>query len=203
MAISLAVYINTFDIGNIVWWAALLTIAGMVLTYYFTHIGHKPPEYYDAELTKSEKGSIWEGTLYALVLIGMAGIVSNKMLGQNIFLAIPGFAIPTTVTELSLGDQATFSVLMAIAEEQFFRSALTNALIEYGPGGNFVGILGSGFIGAVFHWARYGAHLPIMMFVWMSFSVISWVAVKYQRVSPCMLAHAIHNWIVVMGPSLW
>jgi hypothetical protein len=102
-----------------------------------------------------------------------------------------GFAAGA-VTQLSAIDRKLFGVLMAVAEEQFFRGFLTSFFVSKTNG--MIGCVMSAGVFGIFHLAVYGTAFSALTYVFLAGLVLSFVAQKTGMLSPVMVAHVINNW---------
>jgi membrane protease YdiL (CAAX protease family) len=109
-------------------------------------------------------------------------------------------AIPVVVRvvpmELTGMDAALYAVLMAIAEENFFRGAITNFLLTITSPA--FAILGSAMIFTAYHIAVYRTSLEAFIYVFVGGAVLAWVAQRTGRLSPAICAHIINNLLATL-----
>jgi membrane protease YdiL (CAAX protease family) len=55
---------------------------------------------------------------------------------------------------------------------------------------------------SVMHFARYGAEAGSLIYVSLLGLGLSWISVRTQRVSPCVISHCINNLVAVLGQGL-
>jgi len=188
--IVIAVYLNTFKIGDIALFAGFLAMAGWFLSRSMNRHGDEHDEGYDDEWDEDEAMTVLEGTVLALMGIGLGAVFSTVITGHNAF-----FAIPASIATLDITQRKMYGVMMAISEEQFFRVWGTEFFVSR-LDHRGLGIMASGIFGSVMHWARYGVEWSVMSFIFLSFGTLAWVAVKTRRASPTILAHVLHNFWV-------
>ena len=176
LASMLVVYFSTWEQSTIAIYPGFLLVVGVVMG-----IALRSRFQVDEDIDEAEGRSIAYWTFIALIGVGLAGVVSSFTLMQ----------LPAEVTALSVIDQKIYAALMAIAEEAFFRGFICNLfLIKFGEAGaTFAG----GAVGSIYHLARYGASTEAILFIFMAFSVLSFVSVRSGRISPAMTAHLVHN----------
>lgn len=108
---------------------------------------------------------------------------------ENLFLPI----VPAQILALSLPMTALmFTVLMAIAETQFFQGELFVILSQHTKSFAIALILTS-VIGVVYHLNVYGTDPSALMYVFIGFTMLTWASWKTRRVLPAMLAHLTNN----------
>jgi membrane protease YdiL (CAAX protease family) len=82
------------------------------------------------------------------------------------------------------------SLLIAIAEEQFFRGFITNLLtVKTG----FFGVILSGIFFSVYHLAVYGTSYSSLFIVMGGGIILAYAAYKTRRVSTVMAPHLLNN----------
>jgi len=174
MAALVAVYMATFELGLLILFPVILLTTGIALQIYFTRKVQA-----DDSLDLQETGQILFYTVVCLAVIA----------ATSFFVA----ALPQVVPKMQLTgfDTVLFGVLMAVAEEQFFRGAVTSFLLNYTV--PVLAVLGSAAIFTVYHLAVYGTNLSAMVYVFAGGTVLAWVAYRTQRLSPSMTAHVINN----------
>jgi membrane protease YdiL (CAAX protease family) len=118
------------------------------------------------------------------ILLGSASLLV-------IGLVAPQIELPFLANvELSLTQSTLYSVLIAIAEEQFFRGFLANYLAKQSM---LLGIFGSAAIFTVFHLAVYGADISTMFYVMSAGLLLAYVGIRSGRLSVPMVVHIINN----------
>jgi len=118
-------------------------------------------------------------------------------------IALTNWMIPVVVP-VALGTAVLqglnlrlYAIFVATAEEQFFRAFVTPFFANrIGFAG---GCIASGAFFAVYHLGAYKTDLNILTIVFLSGMVLSYIALKTQRVSPSMIAHAIVNFSAAGG----
>ena len=136
----------------------------------------------DESISETEGTNIFVHTLIALVGIGIGGFVSGQ---------IP--TVPAFVHSLSLTpyDTLIYGVLMAIAEEPFFRGFLTNLFLTKLP--TFVALIMSAGIFGLYHMKVYGTSPQALSFALIGGLVLAYVAYKTQRITSGLFAHILNN----------
>lgn len=122
-------------------------------------------------------------TMIALVGVGIA----NQGVAQVTSMAV----VPVSGT--------LFVLMMAVAEECFFRAFLLTSFVKM-SGNELLAIIGSSLIGAIYHIAVYGTSDALIAMVLLGFIVLgaSYVASGY-RLSVPMGAHVIINLLSSTG----
>lgn len=173
-ATLVAVYLATFELGLTILFPVILLTTGVALQIYFTRTVPV-----DDSLDMREGGQI---LFYTIVCLAAVAITS-------FFVT----ALPRLVPSMRLTgfDTMMFGILMAVAEEQFFRGATLSFLLKMTA--PLVAIFGSAAIFAVYHLAVYGTDVGAMAYVFVGGMVLSWVVYRSRRISPSMTAHIANN----------
>ncbi|MEM1944084.1 MAG: type II CAAX endopeptidase family protein [Candidatus Caldarchaeum sp.] len=142
----------------------------------------------DEKLDPEERQELLVWTVVALAAIGLLNLL-------NLFKPAAGTILSIALSNIAEDARALVSrmlgILIAVAEEQFFRGALTNLFItRVGPAASTVL---SGIIFGVYHLAVYGSSLTTLAIIAGAGTVLSYTAVKTGRVSTPMLAHVANN----------
>jgi len=179
LAMMLTVYLATFETTTIVVFPSILLLIGLGMEMWL----EKKREYVDHFAEEKTMKTIGYWTIVALL-----GFFLTGYMVQHVNLTIlTGWA-----------SAISFTVLMAIAEEQFFRGFITDMFLT-----NFkysmLALGGSAFVFMFYHYARYGTDPNSMLYVFAGGFILNWVAYKSRRISPCMLAHIINNVVAVVG----
>jgi membrane protease YdiL (CAAX protease family) len=145
------------------------------------------------EVLEDEKEPATLGKIAYYTVIALFGIF---LIGYAINL------VPLTIPAALTGtDAILYSVLIGIAEEQFFRGFLTDWLLSVLPSWIMAVSAGAGIF-AVYHFARYGTQLNALVYVFAGGFILGWVAYKSRRLSPTMIAHAANNTISYLKGSV-
>ena len=109
-------------------------------------------------------------------------------------IAFSGIAITKAFIpqQLSIFGVASFSILMAVAEERIFRKWATNFFMKTLGHPAFSFIISAVFFTA-YHIGRYGTNLSAGLYVFAGGLILSFVAWYSGRLSPVVLAHVINN----------
>lgn len=175
LAAMIAVYLSTFEAGqNILLYPAILLTVGITLQIFL--------------MRRLGEVSI-DGAKNHIAVIGYFVLAS-------LIISVTGLAIEKAGLSLTGLDMILFVSLMAIVEERFFRGALTNFFCTtFTP---YLGIVLSGAIFAVYHFARYGTDTGKLLFVFMGGFALSLASWKSGRLSPVMLAHLLNNVVAMI-----
>jgi membrane protease YdiL (CAAX protease family) len=182
LAIIIILYLSTFSLSLELLFPSILLISGIIMQLYES----QKIEYVDSVFEEETSYNILFYTLIALAGIGISTFFSP------IILSVKPIAFEIRYTGFQL---MLFGVLMAIAEEQFFRGFITNFLLKFS---SIIAILGSAGIFAVYHLAVYGTKPEAIIYVFIGGMILAYVAIRSQRLSPTMIAHSIVNVLAVM-----
>lgn len=122
-------------------------------------------------------------------LVAIAGMFFAGQFTQNLFT-------PQTTVPLSGIDAMSFGILMAVAEEQFFRGALLNFLLA--RLGTLPAIAGSATIFYIYHFFTYPANQGALLYVLAGGLLLAFVTVKTGRISCAILAHCTNNLLALI-----
>lgn len=170
--IFLSVFTGDLQIDSII--AAMILISGLVMQRYFK---------VDEQEGIDSKGrqNIFVYTSVAVVIFFVLNIYVPKL---------PLSVLPALVASGYLATKM-FELLIAVAEEQFFRGFLANLLITKTNAG--IGILMDGIIFTVYHLAVYGSSASDLGIIFGAGITLAFIDWKTGRVSPSILAHVINN----------
>ncbi len=118
-------------------------------------------------------------TLIALFGMFLAGYAINYL-----SLSIPA--------QLTGSDAVLYSVLIGIAEAQFFQGFILDWMLTTLSQPAFA-LAGAAGVATVYHFARYGTQTNALVYVFVGFFIMNWACYKSKRVSPAMLSHALNN----------
>ena len=177
-AVFLSLYWSTGEKSFIGVFPAILLISSFGLNFY---IGQRYPS--DSSMSGGDASNILVYTMIAIAGMWFTGQFTSNY-------------VPQSINTLSGIDAVTFGVLMAVAEEQFFRGALLNFLM---PRLGVLGaVAGSGGVFYVYHFFVYAGNQGALLYVFAGGLLLAFVTVKTGRISPAILAHAINNILAVM-----
>lgn len=121
---------------------------------------------------------------YALIAVGAFLAIS---LGTNLaFLSL------TIVKGLSVINSEEFGILMAVAEEFFFRGFLLFWLFRVTRSAS-AAVMGSAAVFAVYHFAVYGQSAPDLIIVFAAGLLLAFIALRTRSVLPDIMAHVAIN----------
>ena len=94
--------------------------------------------------------------------------------------------------EISPFGIIAYSMLLGIAEEQFFRGFITDLMLTMIPHA-MTALLAAAMIFLLFHFPKLGMDYESWMYIFAGGFILSWAAYKSRRISPSMNAHALNN----------
>lgn len=178
-AAMVAIYMSTFELGLLILFPVILLTTGIVLQIYFNK---KVQVDVDTDINDMK-----EIMFYSIICL--AAITATSF-----FVSV----LPQMVPKMQLTgfDTVLFGILMAVAEEQFFRGALLSFMLNFTivP----IAILGNAAVFMVYHLAVYGTNIATMAYVFAGGAIFAFVAYRTRRLSPCMTAHIINNILAVI-----
>ena len=179
LAVSLLIFLGTFGADYMLrgLFSVALILSGLVLSRVTG--GHDV----DSDIEGREWRDIWIWVAGSLAVIFVTSSLVPRL----------GLGIDTKILS---GEQIwlvprMFGVLIAVAEEQFFRGFMANLFIA--RVGIALGIPFSGIFFAVYHAAVYGTSPGLLLFVAVSGMILTYAALKTGRVSTPMIAHVANN----------
>jgi membrane protease YdiL (CAAX protease family) len=104
--------------------------------------------------------------------------------------------LPLSVSQLSIFDAMLLGILMAVAEEFFFRGAITQYFAT--RFNETAAVFFSGLIFAVYHVAVYSQNITSLFYALLAGIVLSWIFLRTKSLTPTILAHVINNIIAVV-----
>ena len=144
-----------------------------------------------------EEGGISESSGKGILLysaMATAAIAAGNFVVPAFFPSI----LLESYSKLAVLDAQMFGVLIAVSEEQFFRGFLTPYLAN--RFGLTFGAVTSGLMFGAYHFAVYRNSIEALAIVSLAGIILGYIALKTRRLSPCLLAHALVNFISVGGP---
>ena len=180
LAVLIFVFLFTFENSAVVIFPIVLLTVGIVMHRFVSGRAQKGEEFDDSEI---ENPRLLKETIYYTVL-ALFGV----------FLCSYAIKLLPLAIKMGLtGASATlYDILIAIAEEQFFRGFITDWLLTSLPN-PYVAIFISGGIFMVYHLAHYGTALGSMLYVAAGGFILSWTAYRSKHITPCVLGHVINN----------
>jgi len=186
----IVIYLATFEQGFVAIFPGFLLLMGLVIGRYL-----KLKYEVDPSLSDEESTSILLYTLIAL--LGM--VIASLIAGFDIFLHRSTISLKGVMLS-GVPLMPLHALLMAVAEEQFFRGAVLEWIIQKtGQAIIVIPSIISGIIGAAYHMAVYHTKPDALIYVFIAWIILSYVAIKTRRLSPTMLAHVINNFMATMG----
>jgi len=174
LAVTISLYLATFEPGVLILFPTILLITGLILQFYLL----RRVEVVDSLAEPETLGNIGFYTL-----IAVAGLGVSSVLAPQIAKAIP--------MELTGMDAVLYAILMAVSEEQFFRGALTNFLLQHTQ--PMPAIIGSAAVFTVYHLGVYKTIASALVYVFIGGMILAWVGYRSGRLSPCVIAHIVNN----------
>ena len=178
LAMMLTVYLATFENTTLILFPGLLLTFGLVMEFYLEKKREETPA--------RDKGSLKEIAFYTVMALLGFYLTSFGVSQLPMSIQLPTF------TALA------YVILMAIAEEQFFRGFITDLFLAK-LSHPYQALLMSGTTFAIYHIARYGTQADAMIYVFAGGIILSWVAYKSRRLSPGMNGHIINNVRSLLG----
>ncbi len=175
LAVMIDLYLATIiNVGRILY-PSILLLSGVVFLKYYTPL-------------KLDARNVSEGNLlyYSLVALGFTGAIG---------LVVPQLFQHQSVLDLAGDTRALFLVLMAVAEEVFFRGFLYGFFVDRLHSlwlGNFIQAL----LWAVYHTAVYGSMQGVLLYILLVGLVYGWADARTQSLTPGMFSHVIVNLMV-------
>ena len=169
--VFLSVFPGDLQIDSII--AILILISGLVMQRYFK---------VDAQegIDDKAKSQVFVYSSVAVVIFFILNIYVPKL----------PLSVESVIGNAFLPDKM-FELLIAVAEEQFFRGFLANLLITRTNAG--IGILMDAIIFAVYHLAVYGNSPADLGIIFGAGLTLAFIDYKTGRVSPSIIGHVINN----------
>lgn len=193
LTFAITIYLATYQTTTIIIFPAILLLIGLVMETRF----EKQKEVDYSSVTKQDVATTGYYTIIALV----------GMLAVGYAISITD-AIQSIASLSTVFDVLVYSILIAVAEEQFFRAFITDLLLSNSYVKNnrwlrigypYNALVISALIFAGYHLARYGTSLNSLIYVFAGGFLLSWVAFKVRRLGPSMFAHVANNVVSVLG----
>lgn len=186
VGVGATIYLFTSVSTILIIFPAFLLTTGLIMEWYLERRRE-----HDETTSKRELKSVIYYALIGILGLLITGAVVNY---------IP---IPTAITPLSF-DALAYGALMGISEEPFFRGFITDGLLSYFGSSQarfggfafrnvYVALALSACIFAIFHFAVYKTSTNALIYVWVGGFILSWIAYKSKRISPCIIAHVCNN----------
>jgi membrane protease YdiL (CAAX protease family) len=126
-------------------------------------------------------GKLWMWSLLAFGFIIMANIIVK-------IAPVQSAEGPVT--------WSLFGLLVAVGEEQWFRGFLTPFICN--TMGSVWGIIGSGLIFGIYHFAVYNTTPTALIVVTMTGMALSYIAIRTKSITPGIISHVINNFLSVI-----
>lgn len=182
LAASLLIFLSTFgpDLMLRSLFAFSLLIGGLFLSRIIKSYKE------DVDIDTGEGRSMIQ---YAVIALGVIALVSYT--APKIMLSIDTSTL--SVTDAFMVPRM-FGVLIAVSEEAFFRGFATNFFVS--RIGSAFGVVASGAFFAIYHASVYGSDVSLLLYVFGAGMMLSYVALRTQRVSTTMISHVVINGMV-------
>ena len=123
-------------------------------------------------------------------MLGFIGIMLTAWLAPNVFKA------SIAPEGLSVMDARLFAVMMAVAEETFFRGFLMSWFMRQFS--NIpLAIMLQALVFGIYHMAVYGSTPTLMLYVIIAGGILGFIAWRTNRLSTSILTHAAINFLAV------
>ena len=111
-------------------------------------------------------------------------------------IMLGGAVIPHEAIEIRAWQ---FAVLIAAAEEVFFRYGVTSMLVNFT--GEIPAVIMSALLFSVYHLAVYGETVDLAL-IFVGGLVLAYAFIKTRRLTPCILAHMLVNFLATYPYSI-
>jgi membrane protease YdiL (CAAX protease family) len=183
-SVMLVIFMYLF-VGTEPWLVPFMLLAGsaVINKYGVRNVSEDP------QIDQKESHQIFYYTLVAL-----AGISFGSLFAVGVAPRLPASIISENAGLIVMG----FSVLMAIAETQFFQGELLMLMKPLGAGS----ILASALVFTGYHWKVYGTSQASLVYVFVGGLALAYVAYKTRRITSSMIAHIVNNLGNAISPVL-
>lgn len=183
-SVMLVIFIYLF-VGTEPWLVPFMLLAGsaVINKYGVRHVSEDP------QIDQKESHQIFYYTLVAL-----AGISFGSLFAKGIAPRLPASLISENAGLVAIG----FTVLMAIAETQFFFGELFMLFKRLGS----MAILAVATIFTGYHWKIYGTSEASLIYVFVGGLALAYAAYKTRRITSSMIAHIVNNLGSAFSPVL-
>jgi membrane protease YdiL (CAAX protease family) len=188
VALMAAIYFATFQTTTIIIFPAVLLVGGLCMEYMLERRkgGFKTED--QPETNTSSKSMVSTGYYSIIVLCGL--LIASSAINLTGYLSSLSF---------TGSDALLYSVLMAIAETQFFIGFIADWFLSFikvlWPWGS---IFASAGVFAAYHLARYSTDFNALAYVFFGGLILTWVSYRTKRLGPAMLGHSMANVISVL-----
>jgi membrane protease YdiL (CAAX protease family) len=176
LAVALLLYLSTFGTELLTKgvFITVIALAGLVLSRVFKVEG------YDEDISASEGKQILMYVALSLAAIFAVNILVPQV--TRTYLSVS----PITAAQ-------SLAVMIAVAEEQFFRGFFLNLFIS--KVGEVAGAILSSAVFMLYHFAVYGTNPTNLIIVFGGGLALAYAAIKTRRVSTPMIAHVVNNFL--------
>ena len=179
ISVSLLLFMSTFNVELLTksLFAVSLILGGLTLSLVTKEYAE------DNNIDLGERNQIF---IYSIIALGTVLFLST---------IVPAIHL-VELAQIPFSIIVLFGLLIAVAEEVFFRGFLLNFLI--GKAGNIFGIFGSALIFAIYHLNVYGTSPQNLIFVFGAGIILGFIAFRSRRVSTVMIAHIMNNLFAIL-----
>ena len=171
----IALYLSTYDQSSIIFFPTILAVSGLVLQLYVLNkVATPETEDYLVSTDNPTKLATW-------TIVGVTGLSIISQLSP---------ILTTPRMNLTGVDVLLYSVLIAIAEEQFFRGFLANL---FGLKNHLIGSISSATVFAAYHLAINRADTGSLSYVFAAGLLLATIGFKHGKLDAPMLIHIINN----------
>jgi len=194
VASMVTIFLATYQTTTVIIFPVILLVTGLSMEFLIErrHIEE------DESIDGKEQVNIIGYTILGIITLMVTGYFINW-----------SFSIPTAATlfpeqativmSFSSYDTLAYSILIAVAEEQFFRGFITDGLLHASnriPLMNispFFALMFSAVIFCAYQFARYGTQPSALVYVYIGGFILSFISYRTKRLSPAMFAHTFNN----------
>ncbi len=190
LAVSQLLFLGTFGqaVVGVAVFVLSIMIAGLVLTMWLGMADR------DESIDPSERRDLITWAVVGLAVIGLLNLFQLFKPAAGTILSV---ALANVAEDARMLVSRMLGILVAVAEEQFFRGALTNLFIR--SVGSAAAVVLSGAVFGIYHLAVYGSQPITMMIVAGAGSVLAYTAIRTGRVSTPIIAHVANNVVAGLG----
>ena len=170
-------YLSTFFPKSIILYPTILLLSGGYLLNLYKNIKVDTPV----------ESNVFMYSVIGILMIGLIGFITPRV-----------FVMESVLSGVTQFQLTLFVVLMAIAEEVFFRGFLQSyfALKLHSVA---LSIVLQSVVWSVYHTAVYGSHPDIMMYVLLSGIVLGYLTYRSGSLTPSLISHIVINFIASSG----
>jgi membrane protease YdiL (CAAX protease family) len=192
LAACISIYLFTFDQNITILFPAFLISIAMGFQTWIKRKTKKGDVETEEDTWQEEetltKKRVLSDSYYAMISI--AG-----MLATSLFVGY----ISYRGLNLSVDNAALFGILIACAEEMFFRGVLFIYILTNLKQHPTIAMIGSAVIFMLYHSAVYGGDTSALIYVGIGGFILSWVTWKSKSLTPYIIGHSINNIFAAFG----